>query len=136
MHHSVSVFLPDTNERREFVAEQDKKMQQRGGRPLERSCHSLNENVTRLVLIKSRAERGLDDGAKRALIVLRIQFLPISNWHALGTSGPACQDCATIMARRESFTASSNPSCGVFVLSVGSQISSSMAARPPPTHTF
>jgi hypothetical protein len=79
MHHSVSVFLPDTNERREFVAEQDKKMQQRGDLPLERSCHSLNENVTRAVLIKSCAERGLDDGVKRALIVLRIQFLPISN---------------------------------------------------------
>jgi hypothetical protein len=59
MHHSVSVFLPDTNERREFVAEQDKKMQQRGDRPLERSCHSLNKNVRRAVLIKSCAERAV-----------------------------------------------------------------------------
>jgi hypothetical protein len=44
-----------------FAAEQAPKMQQRGGRPLERSCRTLNENVRRAVLIKSCAERSLDD---------------------------------------------------------------------------
>ena len=57
-----------------FAAEQSPKMQQRGDRPLERSCRSLNENVTSAVLIKSCAERSLDDGVKRAPIVCECSY--------------------------------------------------------------
>ena len=65
------------------------KMQQRGDPSLERSCHSLNENVTRVDQILCGARSGRR--RKRALIIMRIQFCQISNWHALGSSGPACQ---------------------------------------------
>src|SRR5262245_12647179 len=43
----------------DVLAEQTPRMQPGGGRPLERSYRSLNENVTRVVLIRSRVENSL-----------------------------------------------------------------------------
>src|SRR5262245_53617027 len=81
MRQAKTTALPDPmrTSAANFAAEQAPKMQQRGGRPLERSCRSLNENVTRAVLIKSCAERSLDDDVKRGPIVMRMQSSPITN---------------------------------------------------------
>jgi hypothetical protein len=57
-------------------------------------CRSLNENVTRVVLIKSCAERSLDHGVKRAPIVMRIRSSPIINWRVLGR--PASNQCYSV----------------------------------------
>ena len=90
----------------EFLAEQTPSMPPRGGRPLERFCRRLNENVTTAVLMKCRAEYSVNQWVKRAPTVMRIQSSPISDWRVLGSL--ASDQCCSVVRegwRHQSFAA-------------------------------